>query len=204
VTDLLHSGPKQGIPLVLAHGAGAPMDHPWMEALAAVLAEREVHLLRFEFPYMAARREGRRPPPDRPSVTAAAWHEVIAELGGGRGAFIGGKSFGGRMASLVADAEHVRGLVCLGYPFHPTGKPQQLRTEHLGTLQTPTLILQGERDAFGCRDEVEGYALPDGIEVRWFADSDHSLQPRKASGRTLANNLASASDAIAQFIRAHS
>jgi uncharacterized protein len=202
VTELLHSGPKQGVPLVLAHGAGAAMDHSWMEALAAALAEREVHLVRFEFPYMAARREGRRPPPDRPSVTAATWHEVIAELGGGDHVVIGGKSFGGRMASLVADAEHVRGLVCLGYPFHPSGKPQQLRTEHLATLRTPTLILQGERDAFGSREEVEGYALSDAIDVRWFADSDHSLQPRKASGRTLAGNLASASAAIAEFMRA--
>jgi predicted alpha/beta-hydrolase family hydrolase len=203
VRELLHSGPKRGIPLILAHGAGAAMDHPWMEALAGALAEREVHLVRFEFPYMAARREGRRPPPDRPSVTAATWQKVIAELGGGQSVFIGGKSFGGRMASLVADAEHVRGLVCLGYPFHPTGKPQQLRTEHLASLQTRTLILQGERDAFGSREEVEAYALSEAIEVCWFANSDHSLQPRKASGRTLADNLGIACDAIAEFMRVH-
>lgn len=203
-TELLHTGPKRGTPLVLAHGAGTPMDHSWLEALAAALTERKVHLVRFEFPYMAARRQGQRRPPDRAPVAAATWHEVIAELGGGDRVLVGGKSFGGRMASLVADTEQVRGLVCLGYPFHPTGKPTQLRTEHLASLETPTLILQGERDPFGTRDEVEGYALSENIEVRWFASSDHSLQPLKSTGRTLADNLATACDAIAEFMRAHS
>lgn len=202
-TDLLHTGPKRGTPLVLAHGAGTPMDHSWMEALAGALTECEVHLVRFEFPYMAARRQGQRRPPDRAPATSATWHEVIAELGGGERVVIGGKSFGGRMASLVADTEHVQGLVCLGYPFHPTGKPTQLRTEHLASLKTPTLILQGERDAFGSREEVESYPLSSAIDVRWFADSDHSLQPRKATGRTLADNLATACDAIVEFMRAH-
>src|SRR6267142_1151458 len=103
---------------VLAHGAGGAMDHPWMNRMARALAAREIRVVRFEFPYMARRRrgEGGRAP-DRQPVLLDAWREVVRELGGGERLFIGGKSMGGRMASMVADELHVRGLICLGYPF---------------------------------------------------------------------------------------
>ena len=94
---------------------------------------------------------------------------------------IGGKSLGGRIASLVADETEVAGLVCLGYPFHPTGKPEQLRIEHLKSIHTTTLIVQGERDPFGNRQEVAGYKLSKHIRVHWLPDGDHSFKPRKAS-----------------------
>ena len=95
---------------------------------------------------------------------------------------------GGRIASLIADEANVAGLVCLGYPFHPSGKPDKLRTEHLNTIKTPTLIIQGERDALGNKDEVAGYELSKKIKIHWLPDGDHSFKPRKASGRTLEEN----------------
>jgi predicted alpha/beta-hydrolase family hydrolase len=113
---------------------------------------------------------------------------------------IGGKSMGGRIASLAADEAGVAGLVCLGYPFHPTGKPNQLRIEHLRGLVTPTLILQGTRDPFGNAEEVAGYDLPSRIQIHWLADGDHSLKPRKASGRTEQQNWDEALEALASFV----
>ena len=105
------------------------------------------------------RRIGKRRPPDREPVLRQPWLEVIASADF-EPLFIGGKSLDGRIASLIADEARVAGLICLGYPFHPTGKPDQLRVEHLQTIKTPTLILQGKRDPFGSADEVPGYGLP--------------------------------------------
>lgn len=187
---------------VLAHGAGAPMDSPTMEAIATEVAAAGIRVVRFEFPYMRQRRSsGRRRPPDRQAVLLKTWHEVIDALGGAERLVIGGRSMGGRMASLIADAVGARGLVCLGYPFHPPGKPEKLRTEHLAALHTPTLIVQGERDAFGSKAEVGGYALSDAIRVHWLADGDHSFVPRKRSGHTTADHLAEAAAVTADFIR---
>ena len=130
-----------------------------MNAFAAGLADQGLRVVRFEFPYMAERRQtGKRRPPDREPVLRQTWLEVIAAVDA-RPLIIGGKSMGGRIASLIADEADVAGLVCLGYPFHPTRKPDQLRVEHLRAIRTPTLILQGERDAFGSADEVPGYGL---------------------------------------------
>ncbi len=185
--------------VVLAHGAGAPMDSPFLEYVAAGLATRGLRVVRFEFPYMQARREGGRPPPDREPVLLDHWRAVLAELGG-RPPVIGGKSLGGRMASLLADEVGARGLVCLGYPFHPPGKPQRLRVAHLESLRTPTLVVQGTRDALGSRDEVAGYRLSPSIRVHWIEDGDHSLKPRARSGRSERQNLDEAVDAVAQFV----
>jgi predicted alpha/beta-hydrolase family hydrolase len=179
------------------------MDSPFMSAIARGLAAGGVRVVRFEFPYMRARREhGARRPPDREPALRQAWLEVIEQLGGGERLVIGGKSLGGRMASLVADGAGVRGLVCLGYPFHPPARPAQLRTAHLAGLRTPTLIVQGSRDPFGTRDEVETYTLSPRIRLEWIEDGDHSLAPRARSGRTEAQNLARAIDAILAFLPA--
>lgn len=105
------------------------------------------------------------------------------------------------MASLIADEMQVEGLICLGYPFHPPGKPERLRTQHLSSLQTPTLICQGERDTFGRREEVVAYALSPQIRIHWLNDGDHSFKPRKASGITLEQNLTAACKAVLDFIR---
>src|SRR5262249_18414712 len=145
--------------IALAHGAGAGMDSPFMAYFANELGNKGYRVVRFEFPFMASkRRTGKGKPPDREQVLRETWLKVIEKLGS-KGLVIGGKSMGGRIASLVADEAGVAGLVCLGYPFHPVGKADRLRVEHLQKLKTPTLIVQGERDSFGGREEVAGYTL---------------------------------------------
>jgi len=203
--DLILDGParpaESALTLALAHGAGAPMDSPFMAAFAAGLAAEGIRVARFEFPYMAARRhDGRKRPPDREAVLLEAWRQVVARLGPARLA-VGGKSLGGRMASMVADETGAKGLVCLGYPFHPPGRPDKLRTAHLETIKTPTLIVQGTRDPFGGPGEVEGYPLSPAVRLHWAEDGDHSLAPRKASGRTTEQNWAEAIAATAAFLR---
>jgi predicted alpha/beta-hydrolase family hydrolase len=186
---------------VFAHGAGGAMDTPFMTTIARELGERGIRVVRFEFPYMAARRTGgKRGAPDREPVLLNTWREVVAQLGGGQRLFIGGKSMGGRMATLVADELKVRGAVVFGYPFHPPGQPNKLRTAHLETLTTPMLVLQGERDPFGTRADVTGYQLSPQIRVEWIPDGDHSLKPRAKSGTTERDNLLHAIDAAANFM----
>lgn len=194
--------------VILAHGAGAPMDSPFMNVMARGLAERGLRVARFEFPYMRHRREGRGTrPPDREPVLLQTWRDAlaaIAEVGGAGRVVIGGKSMGGRMASLVADELGVRGLVCLGYPFHPPGKPESLRVKHLEPLRTPALIVQGTRDALGSREEVEGNILSmlsPAIRIVWLEDGDHSFKPRVSSGHTEKGHLAAAAEAVAEFAR---
>ena len=101
---------------------------------------------------------------------------------------------------MVANEAGVAGLVCLGYPFHPVGKPDKLRVEHLRTIKTPTLIVQGERDPFGSREEVKGYKLSKAIKVKWMKDGDHSCKPRKSSGRTEEQNWEEAVAEIVGFV----
>jgi len=191
VVDLFFDGPKNaGLTVALAHGAGAPMDSPFMNDVAKGIAEGGFRVARFEFPYMRARRAGGRSgAPDRPPVLRETWLEAIRELGPER-LVVGGKSLGGRVASLVADEAGVRGLICFGYPFHPPGKPERLRTAHLAALATPALILQGTRDPFGGPDDVAGYRLSGAVRVVWVPDGDHSFKPRAKSGRTEAENRA--------------
>ncbi|MEQ8603320.1 MAG: dienelactone hydrolase family protein [Marivibrio sp.] len=191
--------------LILAHGAGAPMDSDVMNDLAGRLATAGLRVLRFEFPYMAERRaSGKKKPPDREPKLLDAWRTAVAAARvdlpvGGRLA-LGGKSMGGRMASLIADEAGADALVCFGYPFHPPGKPDRLRTAHLETIRTPTLICQGERDPFGRRAEVEAYALSGAVELFWAPDGDHDLKPRKASGLTHADALDRVSAAAARWL----
>lgn len=200
-TNVLFDGPRNGpIDLVLAHGAGAPMDSPFMAHIARGLGARGLRVARFEFPYMAANRaDGRKRPPDREPALLASWRAAIARLGGPDRA-VGGKSLGGRMASLIAAEDGARALVCLGYPVHPPGRPDRLRTAHLADLRTPTLVVQGERDPFGGRGEVEGYRLSPAIRIAWCPDGDHSLVPRKASGRTTEQNWDLAVEVVAEFL----
>ena len=191
--------PASGATLLLAHGAGAPMDSAWMNEIAALVAGRGIRVGRFEFEYMAARRTGARRPAPKAERVLDEYRAVVAQVGGDN-LYIGGKSYGGRVASLVADELHdagmIRGLVCLGYPFHPPGKPEQLRTAHLTGIRTPTLVCQGTRDPFGTRAEVPGYGLSDAITVAWF-DGDHGMTPLKSAG--IAQPLAAVADAIAGF-----
>lgn len=178
MVNTLVDGPKDAEHTFLfAHGAGAPMDDRFMTAVARGLGERGIRVVRFEFPYMARRRDtGKRGAPDRQPILLDTWRQVIADHGGGAKVAIGGKSMGGRMASMVADEAAVRALICFGYPFHPPGKHEQLRTAHLEHLRTPALIIQGTRDPFGTRDDVAGYPLSRAIRIEWIEGGDHSLK----------------------------
>ena len=190
--------------ILLAHGAGAPMDSASMNAAAQALAKAGFRVARFEFGYMAARRSGTRKPPPRAETLQGEYLAAIAALDTSGPLIIGGKSMGGRVASMVADRMHsegkIAGLLCLGYPFHPPEKPEQLRTAHLADLKTPTLIVQGTRDPFGTSDEVAGYKLSKAIELLWLEDGDHDLRPRKSvSGFSAADHLATMAARVAKW-----
>lgn len=178
------------------------MDSPFMENIAEKVGELGIEVVRFEFSYMAMRREdGKKRPPSSQKKLLAEWTEVWQHFAHRPFVAIGGKSMGGRMASMLADSLKASALVCLGYPFHPPGKPEKLRTEHLLSLNTPTLFLQGERDPFGNANEVPDYRLSESIHIQWMPDGDHSLKPRKKSGRTEAQSWQEAAEAIAQFLK---
>lgn len=204
--DFLFDGPEDApVTVLLAHGAGAPMDSASMSATAKALAAAGLRVARFEFGYMAARRTeaGRKPPP-RAETLNPEYKVAVDQLAVKGLLVIGGKSMGGRVASMIADelfaAGKIVGLLCLGYPFHPPAKPEQLRTRHLGGLATPTLIVQGTRDEFGTRDEVADYTLSDRIELLWLEDGDHDLKPRKTvSGFSAADHLTTVGDAVAAW-----
>ncbi|TBU72029.1 alpha/beta hydrolase [Pseudomonas daroniae] len=189
--------------LILAHGAGAPMDSDFMNLMAVKLAARGLTVVRFEFDYMAARRQdGKKRPPNPQAKLLERWREVHAavrqQVTGPLA--IGGKSMGGRMASLLADELGADGLICLGYPFHAIGKADKPRTAHLADLKTPTLIVQGERDAMGDRHTVASYQLSRAIELCWLTAGDHDLKPLKVSGYSHEQHLESAADAVAAFL----
>ena len=203
---LLRDGPSDAaLRLVLAHSAGAPMDTPFMDETSRVLAEAGVQVVRFEFPYMHARRSGGRRGPDRMPVLQDCYRAVVAQLraepGGERRVVIGGRSLGGRVASMLADELQVAGLLCFGYPFHPPDKPAQLRTAHLAELRTKTLIVQGTRDPFGSPEEIASYPLSPAIRVHFIDDGDHSLVPRKRSGRSEEEARGEALEVALAFLR---
>lgn len=206
-THFLFDGPEDArLTVLLAHGAGAPMDSASMTAAARALADQGIRVARFEFGYMAARRtgEGRKPPPKAEKVMPE-YIAAIEDLGPTKGPLIiGGKSMGGRVASMVADqvfeARRIAGLLCLGYPFHPPGKQEQLRTAHLEAIRTPTLICQGTRDEFGTREDVSHYSLSPAIALLWLEDGDHDLKPRKSvSGFSAVDHLATMAKAVTNW-----
>ena len=202
---LITGPPDAAVRFLCAHGAGAGMETSFLKAIADLLAERSIAMYRFEFAYMAARRQGARKAPPKAERLMDEYRAAVAAVPAGAPLIIGGKSMGGRVASLVADefyaAGRIVGLACLGYPFHPPKKPEQLRTAHLLALACPALIVQGERDPFGARAEVEGYGVSPAIRFHWAGDGDHDLGPRSGSGFTRKGNLAAAADAVAEFAR---
>lgn len=202
---LIANGPEDArCLLLLAHGAGQGPESLFMARIASGLADADasVRVVRFRFPYMARiEAEGRKRPPDREPVLLEALQGLIARHRGQSDRLaIGGKSMGGRIASLVADAAGVDGLVCLGFPFHPPGRPERFRADHLANLRTPTLICQGERDPFGRREEVGDYRLSPAVELAWIDDGEHSFKPRKLSGRSWDDNLDLATVRVSAFL----
>ena len=200
MNDVLIDGDK-GKPLfIFAHGAGADMKHDFMVTVAKGLAERGIQVIRFNFPYMIKRCEdGKRRPPDRAPKLLDSYRDII-KIFADKPIVIGGKSMGGRMASLLSQESKVAGIACLGFPFHPPGKPENYKGEQLATLEKACLILQGERDTFGRREEFDDFELSSKVRVEFIPDGDHSFKPRKSSGQTEADNIALATQILADFI----
>jgi predicted alpha/beta-hydrolase family hydrolase len=195
--------------VVVAHGAGAGMEHPFLRGFTSALNELGTATLRFNFPY----REAGRKFPDRPPVAIATWRTAMA-VAAERAAthddagpiWAAGKSFGGRMASMaVADGMEAAGLVYLGYPLHPPGKPDKLRDEHLYGLTTPMLFLQGSRDTFATAEILAGVVSRIGTNavLQWMEGGDHSFVVAGLK-RTADEVGASLAAPVAAFIRDHS
>ena len=200
----LHDGPETGPRLILAHGAGIPMDSEVMSVFAEWISEHGIGVQRFEFEYMANRRHtGKRAPPPAAERLLAEFKAAIDQSGAEK-PYIGGKSLGGRVATMIADELYsqgrISGVVVLGYPFHPPDSPNVLRIGHLQNYSCPTLILQGENDPFGTRDEVSGYQLAECISVHYALSGDHHLAPPVRSGRSAAENWREAAEQIAKFV----
>jgi len=211
---LIFNGPENGPLFVFAHGAGAPADSAFMTTIAQGLAARGIRVARFNFPYMQQRVDnGTRRPPERAPKLIAQYSELLKQLDCPM--VIGGKSMGGRMATLLlaeltSDAtessdltlkKSIKGVACLGYPFHPAGQPEKLRTEHLPLIKSQLLIIQGDRDKLGNQAEVQQYQLPSDIQWLWLADGDHDLKPRVKSGYNQPQHLEQAIDTLELFIR---
>ena len=201
--ELIFDGPENGPLFVFSHGAGAPLTSDFMHKVSNGLAHQGIRVARFNFNYMQQRVDtGSRRPPERAPKLIEQFLQVINELD--QPMVIGGKSMGGRMASLVM-AEHllpqVKGVACLGYPFHPQGKPDKLRIEHLGQVKVPLAIIQGTRDKLGSQEEVATYGLPNTLQWHWLEDGDHDLKPRVKSGFTHEQHIQSTIDYLVDYIK---
>tara|TARA_R110001583_G_scaffold26571_11_gene95888 strand:+ start:14168 stop:14839 length:672 start_codon:yes stop_codon:yes gene_type:complete len=213
-------GPSDGPLFLFTHGAGAPSNSDFMQTIAQGLAEQGICVVRFNFDYMEIRlATGSRRPPERAPKLIAQFEQKIKALGEQkkRPMVIGGKSMGGRMASLVASLsdEHnndennsddnqlvkIKGVACLGFPFHPSGKVDKLRVDHFPKVKQKQLIIQGTRDKLGSFEEVESYQLSNNIEFLWLEDGDHDLKPRVKSGFTHQYHLQKAINHLATFIK---
>ncbi|MEQ9546646.1 MAG: alpha/beta hydrolase [Marinobacter sp.] len=196
--------------LILAHGAGAPADSSFMNKLSESLACQGVTAIRIEFPYMARRREdGKKRPPDRQPRLLEHYEQVIAEVMAGplsdRPLFIGGKSMGGRMASLLAADPllegRFKGALCFGYPFHPPGKPDRWRVDHFPQFWCPVLVVQGTRDPFGKPDEVrERVASIERLEMVWLEGGNHDFQPLAKQPENQESLIQQAAELAASFM----
>lgn len=190
--------------ILLAHGAGAGMEHAFLAELSRLLAGPDIEVVRFNFPYMSKRAlDGKRRPPDRQPVLLDHWREMVREFAHPR-LFLAGNSMGGRMAAEISDEIYCEmnaaGLLILGYPFHPPARPDRWRGEVLKQIKTPTLLLQGERDTFGSRVELADFPFSSAVSVHWLTDGDHGFKPRKSSGLCEQDNLQQAASRIRQFV----
>ena len=208
MTDLLWTlDPAARATVLLAHGAGVPMDSSFMTRMAEGLASRGLAVARFEFGYMAKRRTtGKKAPPPKAEKLIpeyrAAIEAVLAAPQRVGPLVIGGKSMGGRVAAMTAGEalpDEVVAVVCLGYPFHGPGRPEEIRLAPLQSGRLPTLVAQGERDDFGNRAEVEGLDVGARTRFVWIEDGSHDFGPRGASPATLKGNIAVACDAVADL-----
>jgi uncharacterized protein len=205
-----YQGPKRGADraVLLAHGAGADMHAAALTVVADALADAKIPSLRFQYPYRAAGKKA----PDRPPVLAAATREAAAELAKRaklppERLVLGGRSMGGRYCSLVAADEEdplaCLGLLLLGYPLHPAGKPEKLRVEHLPRLSMPVAFVSGTRDALGSEAGLKAAAkqVPGPVTFHWLETADHGFRPLKASGLTIGDVLADVAAFSVEWVR---
>src|SRR5713226_1398680 len=203
VSALLDRPPKARACFVFAHGAGAGMTHPFMEAVSAGLGERGVATLRYQFPYM----EKGSKRPDPPAIAQAAVRAAVAEAGrrcAGLPLIAGGKSFGGRMTSqaqAIAPLAGVRGLAFFGFPLHPAGKPSSDRAKHLSEIKIPMLFLQGTRDGLAELTLLEPVvkSLGRSATLHLVQEADHSFHVLKRSGRNDREVMNQVLDALAAW-----
>jgi len=198
--------------LIFAHGAGANMHHAYLNNITRLLNEKSINVLRFNFPYMDKRaQDGKKYPPNRMPILLECYKEILATVSEdlvnqSLPLFIGGKSMGGRVAATIAKSEKtaVKGVICLGYPFHPVKKPEKLRLEPLQEIEKPVLILQGDRDLLGCKNEIQEYEISNLCQLQYFIDGDHDLKPRVKSGFTHSQHIKTAVEKIVSFINENS
>jgi len=189
---------------IFAHGAGAGSESDFMQNMAALLSEQGIDVGLFDFEYMQiAKQTNKRRPPERAPKLLTYFEKVLTEANPELPLFIGGKSMGGRMASMLAcdSAQLIKGVLAFGYPFHPPGKHEKLRIDHFGNIPCPFLVLQGERDTFGTKEEIMAMQLTHSPVFTWLTDGDHSLKPRKKSGITENDNRQHAAKSAVQFIK---
>ena len=189
---------------IFSHGAGAGSDSDFMQHVAKLISEQGVDVGLFDFEYMQiAKQTNKRRPPERAPKLLSYYEQILNHTQPNVPLFIGGKSMGGRMASMLActTEQPVLGVLAFGYPFHPPGKPEKLRTDHFADIVCPFLVLQGERDTFGTRQELATMAMPKQPQYIWLTDGDHSLKPRKRSGMTELQNRETAALEAVEFIK---
>lgn len=200
---LIDAEGSPSVGILLAHGSGAGMRHDYMTAMAKALAERGLRVVRFQFDYMnLAEATGKRRPPERMPKLCECFErhfDAVTKTFPDIDWFIGGKSMGGRVAAIMQPELRSLGVVCLGYPFHPPKKPDNLRQEPLQKLGNDGLIVQGTRDTLGNQDEVAGYSLPKDLSIQWLPDGDHDFKPRVRSGHTQAAHIEQAAAWVADF-----
>lgn len=196
--------------VVLAHGAGAGNQHPFMTSFASQLAELGVLVISFNFPYMQiAYEQEKRRPPNKLEILLSHFNAELALVennnSNGLPVFVVGKSMGGRIASMLAcDSTNLKGVCALGYPFIPPGKPEKLagRIAHFDNINIPFLVQQGERDTFGDKSLLSSLMPLPNVRVTWIPDGDHGFKPRKKSGFTEEDNIKLAVHNVTQFIEA--
>ena len=203
--NILINGPKEAKNiLLLAHGAGAPMDSMFMNTISDGLNNNGIITFRFEFPYMEKRRSGKNTFPDKLDVLCDFYKKIyfkIKKANPDKNIWLGGKSMGGRVSTLISRSLDIKGVIVFGYPFHPINKLDKLRLESLQLSGPPILIIQGTRDKFGTITEVKKYKIHKNNTIFWIKDGDHSYNTLKKSGLSSKDAIVQAYNEASIFIK---